>query len=601
MNILKNSRIEFRRTPSNNLLKYIYRWCINTDKHLGIVQFFFDLHYLNKMLGYPPLVKDFVPEYGIAPWAYKALKSVYHYEPYMTREDRSFAIETYRGGSKTFWFGFVSTIYDVLVGQYGIYWNKYLLPEVDYQVIRSKSANESKKRFLGISSFFNKPLVIKLFGELKPSYKEVKTKEAKDAGNLLILSNGYIMEASGIDQPSRGSNINQIRPKKIVFDDPQNRENTRTPGRREQCDNEVMNESFAAIDDKGLIIFIGNRVHEDDTLSKLMDDNNVSWKKFRFAITVTKDGKPGIGDLDNEIPEWHKRYDIDRIKKIKEWYIQQPKLGGIRGFLKEYFNILKSSAEYEVKYHNATFFREFGYNWLKFPNGEILNVNIFIGVDPAISKNKNSSDAAIVVIAVDYLGNRYVLQYSSGKYELFDKPLKQYEEEFKSKILFMEIDKYKLDKVGTVNEVCRLVLKYNPDSICVESGVGVQEVFFTSIKDLLQKLNQMPVIMPFTPRESKTDKLRQVPLGYVEAGLYYVRSNMNALINEIVSFGEGSRKDLLDAVFNAEMVLQIPSKLVYNPLGVHKVSENQYDIRDKYIKPLKGEGMLNELEPWVIL
>ncbi|WP_337872925.1 hypothetical protein [Ignavibacterium sp.] len=591
---LKTHNVTFRKSPSNALLPYLKRWAFNDPNKLGVVQFYFDLEHISKQLNHPPIVKNFNPAYGVAPWAYKSLKEVYKYYPNMTREDRAYAIETYRGGSKTFWFSYVCFVYDVLVGQYGIYWKNNLLPEADYQVLRAKSGNEARKRFLAISSFFNKPVVQTLFGELKPTFQEIKKKDARDASNMLILSNGYILEASGIDQPIRGSNVMQVRPKKIVFDDPQNRLNTKTPGRREQCDMEVMQESFGAVDDYGMIVFIGNRVHEDDTLSKLMDKNNVAWKKFRYAITIKKDGSPGDGDLDNEVAEWSQRYTIERIRKIKEWYKIQPKLGGIRGFYKEYFNILLSSANYEIKYHDGIYFNEFGTNWLKIDN-EILNVNIFIGIDPAISKRKSSSDAAIAVLAVDYRGNRYVLEYSVGKFELFDKPLKEYQEEVENTILIK--DKYKLDRIGTANESCRLALKYKADAICFESGVGVQEVFLNTTKELLDKLGIYIPIAPFAPRESKEEKLRQIPLGYVENGKYYIRKNMTELESEIISFGEGSRKDILDAVHNAEIVLRIPEKIVYNPLGLIEHKESK---KNTSLQPIVSNGLVNDYEPWIV-
>lgn len=522
-------------------------------------------------------------------------------------EDGLYVTDDFILTHNTFWYSFVSPVYDCLVGQYGIYYFDHLLPEMDYQVSRAKNGREAKKKLMNISSFLNSKIVVELFGNMKPSFQEVKSKDAKDTGDLLILSNKYIYEASGIDQPSRGLNLFQMRPKKFTFDDVQNRENTKTEMRREQCDREVMEESFGAVGDDGCIIYIGNRIHADDTLSKIMDDKNPVWKKYRYSLTVKKDGSPGEGDLDNEVPEWKARWTIERIRKRKRWFIKQPKLGGIRGYLKEYYNILKSESNYRLHTHNAMYFNEFGLNWLKIPNPdgtfEITNVHIGTGVDPAISKKKGSSNAVTATIAVASDGRRFVLQYSSGKFELYDRPLKEHEEYFKNVKLATEAKELMmLEKIGTVGEIGRHAVKYRPDGVCVESGVGVQETFFIGAQDMLNnKLMMFPTLLPYTPDDDKEYKLRQVPLGYVELGMYYIRESMVELKNEVESFGEGSRKDILDAIHNAEMVLRIPTKIEYNPLGVHLSTEE--DKKQDQYNPEKRriDGLLTkEFESWIV-
>lgn len=593
---LKDCRI----TPPDYLIPYLKRWQSNNSiKNLGIVHFIFDLFYLNEQFNYPKLIKDFNPDFGVANWALKALLQTYTFEKGYTKEDRCFAIQTYRGGSKTFWFAFVSPVYDALVGQYGIYFHNNILPEVDYQVIRRKNSSEAKKALMGIASFFTKPLMTKLFGNLKPTYKQVKDKNAKDSANLLILSNSYIFECSSIDQPSRGLNLFQIRPKKIIFDDPQNRHNTKTVLRREQCDEEVMYESVNAVADDGMIIYIGNRISNDDTLSKLIDPTNTAWKKFQATLTVKPDGSPGVGNLDEEIPDWSSRYTIQDIKKKKEWFTVQPKLNGVRGWLKEFYNIIKSEANYDIKYANPVYFREYGVNWIKVNKDgkEIIeNVNIYIGVDPAISKKIYSSNAVVVVIAVNHKGERYVLDYSSGKFDMFDKPFLEYKDNFNV------LERNKIERVGTIGEIARKAHYYNVDGIGIESGVGVQEVFLQSTIDILHnQLHIFPTIMPIIPKQDKTEKLVQSPLAFFEIGLYNVRPSMSELIDEVSSFGEGSRKDILDAIYNAEAIMRIPDRIDYNPLGLpNKALEEEKKFEKFITKQAQKTSLLNDYESWIV-
>ena len=152
-----------RKTPPNHLTPFLQRWQSNNSKRdMGMIRFIFDLYELNRRKDYPVLIRDFKPKYGVAPWALDALYEYFVYEPGMTKEDRCHAFATYRGGSKTTWFSFFLPIYETLVGQYGIYFNDTLFPEVDYQVLKGKTGKEAKKRLMNINNFLNKKLILDL-------------------------------------------------------------------------------------------------------------------------------------------------------------------------------------------------------------------------------------------------------------------------------------------------------------------------------------------------------------------------------------------------------------------------------------------------------
>src|SRR5690606_36013447 len=102
-----------RMTPPNSLLPYLARWQSNNNpRDLGIVRFAFDLFELNRRMNLPPLYKDFVPAYGVAPWASQCLSDYYTWKDGMTKEDRCFAIATHREGSKSFWFAIMTQLYE---------------------------------------------------------------------------------------------------------------------------------------------------------------------------------------------------------------------------------------------------------------------------------------------------------------------------------------------------------------------------------------------------------------------------------------------------------------------------------------------------------
>jgi len=523
----------------------------------------------------------------------------------MTKEDRCHVFATHREGSKTIWFSLFSPIYDMLVGQYGIYCNNILLPEIDYQILRAKNNKEGKKRILNIANLLRKPIIKELFGDVNPSFKQVKEKEGKDTGDLMILPNGYIFECSGIDQPSRGLNLFSVRPKKIVFDDVQNRENTKTQDRRDQIDAEVMQESFGAVADDGAMYYIGNKVHASDTLGRLLDEKNKVWKKHFYTLTVMKkpDGTilPGVGDLEKETPGWAKRYTMARIKKIRDWYESQPEMGGIKGFLKEYYNRIVSDADYKIMYHYAKYARLNNINWLIFnregQQPEYRNVYIVVALDPAISERKGSSDAVVSVVAVDSKKRRYILEQKFGKWAQKDtyvdlslKPLRGFA------LTPQELTDVK--RIGSSHECIRMALKYSADAVNIEVA-GQQRTFFLEFQEAAQIVGWHGIMRPEpAPSEGKVEKLTQVPLTYVESNLYYLRESMVELKNDIIAFPD-CRKDRLDSLYLAEQVIQFPKDVSYNPLG----QMTEVDINKQY-QPTEPSNiktsLLNEFESWVI-
>jgi hypothetical protein len=601
---------------NNHLRQYLGRWQQNNNPNdLGIVRFVFDLFEINRQMGFPPLIRDFKPEYSIAPWASDALSSWFTYEKGMTKDDWCHVVATFREGSKTTWYSHILPTYLCLVGQHGIYHNNILLPEFDYTVSRGKNNKEAQKRIMFINAFFNKPLIKLLFGELKPTFKEVKDKEGKDSGNLLILTNGYIFECSGIEQPSRGLNIMSVRPKLFIFDDVQNKENTKTLDRRNQIDEEVMMESFGAVADEGSMIYIANKVHRSDTLGRLLDDNNFVWKKHLYTLTVRKgeDGKlyPGVGDLDSEIPSWDKRWTIEKVKKRKKFYETQPKLGGLKGFLKEYYNIIKSDADYKIKYYVAEYKRIHGINWLIFTNPvddvqTYKNIYITIGFDPAISEKKTACDSSITVLAVDSDHNRYLLEQRFGKWDIHDRYFDD-----KDKIVPLALlsdDLVKIKRLGSTEEFVRLTLKYYPDAMDIEAEVGQQWGFYNEVSQLLKDVHYPKIPIPEkSPSEGKEEKLKQVPLMHFESGIYYlpgeidkenkliVRKDFKPLESDIDSFPD-CPKDRLDSIYLAEQVISFPRKIPFSPLGYMDVEQQKRNV------PIKSNksSLLNDYEGWVV-
>jgi hypothetical protein len=598
---------ELYHSPPNKVLPYFASWQTSTGpKDLGIARFMFDMYMISKRFNaIEDLIRDFIPKQGVAPWAAQALASYYYWVPGMSKEDRTYVYGTFREGSKTFWWLFSNPLYDMCVGRYGAYWGDNIMPVHDYQIFRCKTGKEAKKRLMGINSFIRHPAVIEMFGEFAPTYQQVRKKQAKDESGFLRMSNGFIFEGSGIETTVRGSNVNQARPKRIIFDDPQNKDNTKTPESRQLCDREVMEESFGAVVKWGSIAFIGNKVHSDDTLGKLLDKENEQWKKQRHAITyrINEKGErePGVGNLEKEKPSWPLRDTIESIKKTRDWYAGQPKLGGIKGWLKEFFNIIQSDADYDVKLRTMSYERIGKINWVVIEDDgkkEYRNVNIAVAMDPAISEKADSSDCAISAVAMDAFGRRYLLALSTGKYDIHDR----FDLEINRPAIMARTPEQLSHVIrrGSVEEYVRMYTRYSADSGAIEVA-GQQEAYYNDTLALFRRIGQRCSILKSTVvgTGSKYERDKVSPMGYFEQGLYYINDKLVGLdkvVVEVNTFAKESKKDIIDSIHHAEKVLVKPSLINYDHfrdfMGNSKRKEKFVTSFDKYDD--------DYVEPWMV-
>lgn len=566
-----------RKLPENKiLLKYLSRWQTNNSPDdLGIVRFGFEL--------FPNTLKR---EYRTAHWVRPALHEVMKYAYGDTKVDRSHAICTYREGSKSTWFGKILPLYFLLIGQYGIYYQDCLLPEVDYIRLRAKNSDDAEKKLLNVTSEFINPNVLKLFGRLEPNIKEVRDEKLKNTTKFVILKNGYIFQAVGLNQPTRGANIKDRRPKLDVDDDVENKENTKTQSMRRYNADEILGEQFSGLDKEGMTIYIGNFVHSDCLMKHLLSEKNVGWKKQFYQITrVNSEGK--------EVPDWPERFDLKYVDKLKRWFEGHPNLGGVRRFFMEYYNKLISDKDFRIIEVNARYQRKNGINWIiqKSVNelGDIedtwYNSNIIVSLDPAISTKSKSSDGCVTATAFCSDGQRRVIDCSLSKFDIRDR---YYDEEIEEKIkattkLAIKDEQTRhLRRRGGVEEAVRFVIKYHADGIVIENA-GQQLAWYNDVKDLLKKLKIQIPMLPYHPKDEKEYKLQVGLLNWFAAGRYELSIAMRFIkkVREQVETFPDSKLDILDALHNAEILGKCPDKVGFNVYGDTRKDEQVDSLLDE--------------------
>jgi len=575
-------------TPELQLL--LPRWQQNNSpEDLGIIRFGFDL--------FPDTLKK---EYGVADWVRPTLYRILRFDPEMTKIDRAWAICTSRDFSKSTWIAKILPLYLMLVGQYGIYTNGHLLPEADYIRLRAKTQEKAEEKLGNVSMEFDNPRVIKLFGELRPTLKEIRDKKLKNQAKLVILKNGYIFQAQGLNMPSRGANIRDRRPKVDINDDVENKENTKTDTMRAYNAKEILGEQFGGLDHRGLTVYIGNYVHQECILAKLMKPNS-GWNRLFFQATYfDKDGVERSG--------WAKRYSVDYIKRLGEWYRRQTDLGGWKIFRMEFYNEIISDMDFQIYYFDGELVRKYKENYLiiralyyKVGNEFkpltvlekplILRVYIVVSGDPAISEDKKSSDGVATATAYAEDKNRYIIDIQLDKFDMNDK----YHDPFKKpKILAIsDEEKANIRRRGLTSEMARMILKYNADAWVLENA-GQQLAWYNELKyDILKPLGlgHLPGLA-YHPKDEKVYKLTVGLMNYYSAGKYFILRNLQfrAMHDIQVNTFPDNKLDILDTLHNAEKMARFPHKSDFNVYGERR----PYKDEETY-KPPPG------VEPWMII
>jgi len=531
----------------------------NSPKYLGILNFFFDF-----------LPQIFDRKFGYAPMHFNMLKAYMEDHPDWIKENRMYCIAAHRESAKTSIFGVGVPVYFACMNG-DIYWENYLLPPLKYHIIKGKTAEVARKTQNRIVEALMSETIINAFGNKVPTFKDIKDKMGKNNSRILITKDKNIFEALGIDQPIRGTNILNMRPHNVIYDDPESTINTKTEERRESNIRDLYNETIGALDnEKGRLVFIGNIVHQDCILANLLRTENNGWKKQFYPLSyVNKNGE--------EVSSWEKRFPMSAIKVKKEFYKNQPKLGGLKAFYMEYYNTIISDSRPIYKRNTNYYYTCIdGTNFI-YKDGEYKNIYVSIGYDPAQSDKRGSSDTAILVLGTDADKKKYIIDYTIGKLDLHDK----YEEKYTPVYPFAigKEDMSKIWKLGGIEETCRMAVKYNADAICVETA-SQQRGIFNDIRERMDKITpdflaargylgrnyKNIAMMPYTPRIDKIEKLNDSVIREFESGNYIEIINKIELEESINKY-PSAKLDILDALFLADYISTPPIEIQYDKLN----------------------------------
>jgi len=260
---------------------------------------------------------------------------------------------------------------------------------------------------------------------------------AKTADNFfeVIIDGTYtcVVEAIGAGEDPRGKTADFMRPTLIIVDDLESKKgnyNVQKKKLRQKLEDWFDEDLIPGLHPtEGRLIFLGTIIHKDSLLSRCMrDDDYVS-----FNVPIIQNGKSS----------WKSRFPMELILSIKNAYAKR---GRLSSFFREYMNKPVADEKILFKEEYFKYFSHIEYHqeieqrviknviktlvinirrpkYIVFRDGSKLAIEactIRTTMDVA-SGDDTGDKSAIVTVATDKDGNKYVLEIKSGWWDPFEK------------------------------------------------------------------------------------------------------------------------------------------------------------------------------------
>ena len=335
--------------------------------------------------------------------------------------------------------------------------------------------------------------------------------------NEVVLKDNTMIICRGAGQMVVGlKHINQ-RPTLIILDDPEDMNNTKTAEAMEFNLRWLLQALIPSMDAlRGRIVVIGTPQHERCMVEVLKAMEG--WKTM-FYQAIQSDGTalwPELWPIERLLEEKASLESVNRVSSFYREY-QCTIIGDEDQLFKEqYFKYW--DGYYETDPFGNGVLHITHLNNEKLAVMEDVPVNVFMGVDPASSTAQTADYSAIVPIAVDNQGRRFILDY------------------FRKHVTPMALAEAILD----------FYYKYKPTRTRIES-VGYQEM----LREYLRSKEYIPGLeIKEMPRTAKSNRLESLePFFY--KGQIYMKPTHRELKDELLLYPRAKHDDLLDGLFYA--------------------------------------------------
>jgi phage terminase large subunit-like protein len=276
-----------------------------------------------------------------------------------------------RGFAKTTLAGNAVPLYDILYG------------EQPFAVYVSETATHAQMQMDNIKRELESNDRIKaVFGSLRPG-RDASARWAQDA---FETTTGMAMAARGRGGQIRGLKHGPHRPKKIIFDDLEDKESVSTEEQRKKTRTWFYGDVMPALpelDPEATIVGLGTLLHPDALLTYL--ERDPQWTVIKF----------GVRDRDGDWL-WKENINSQKYEIKKRSAILA---GELSTFIMEYDNVYKSD--------ESSKFRQDMIKYADPPPRSELQVAVYC--DPAISQSADADYTTIIAIGMDTKGGLWVL------------------------------------------------------------------------------------------------------------------------------------------------------------------------------------------------
>lgn len=418
-----------------------------------------------------------------------------------------------RGFAKTTIAGNAVPLYDILYG------------EQPFAVYVSETATHAQMQMENIKrELESNELIRAVFGELRPK-RDDPGRWAQDA---FETTTGMAMAARGRGGQIRGLKHGPHRPKKIIFDDLEDKESVSTEEQRKKTRTWFYGDVMPALpelDAEATIIGLGTLLHQDALLTYL--ERDPQWTVVKFGVRDRQGAWVWPENINQQ------KYDVKRRSAVLA--------GELSTFIMEYDN--KFQSEESAK------FRQDMFTYAEPPHRSELQVAVYC--DPAIGEGPSADKFVVCAVGIEPRGTIWVLDMFSGR------GLSPRE----------QVDKY-----------FEFLLRWRPQKAGIESNAYQKALVHLVREEMFRKKFYME-ITPVRNATAKNQRINGILQPRYAAG--YVRHvrRFGDLESQLIDFPNGKHDDAPDAVAGGVALLD-----PYAPMAAGEdMGKDQYAPLDEIL------------------
>lgn len=346
----------------------------------------------------------------------------------------------------------------------------------------------------------------------------------------VVLKDGSMIVCAGTGQQIRGLKDKFQRPTLIVFDDPEDENNTKTAEAMADNLNYLEKGMVPAMDkERGRVLVIGTPLHERCMVMTLKEMSG--WHTQHYSAEHDPSRQiplwPQLWSWSDLMAEKAEKEDNNRLSVYYQELCCKIIPDETRLFRPEYLQYWRGSLDWVGGY-------AFLDVQLSEKNGRPIGdsrkvpVSIYTGIDPATSTSSSSDWFVIFHLAVDHAGNRYVLPYVRER----------------------------LAPSDAIQRIVNEFKKWRPRLVSIETS-GQQETF----RDILRNMEGLHIpglSRKHNPTDKKEKRHLELLEPYLRARKVYIQRDMKALVDEMMMHPKGKHDDLLDGMYYAMLHARQP-------------------------------------------